>query len=70
MLFLMELLSWIFILYMRDVGIVLKVLDKLVDIFGGGLNIKIRLVRNRLEGSYNYIFKLIYKLFYILFLKY
>lgn len=54
---------------MRDVGIVLKVLDKLVDIFGGGLNIKIRLVRNRLEGSYNYIFKLVYKLFYILFLK-
>lgn len=63
---LMELLSWIPTLHMRDAGTVLKVLDKLADTPGGGSNTKIRPARNRLEGSYNHIFKSTHKLLYIL----
>lgn len=51
---------------MRDAGTVLKVLDKLADTPGGGSNTKIRPARNRLEGSYNHIFKSTHKLLYIL----
>lgn len=54
---------------MRDAGTVLKVLDKLADTPGGGSNTKIRPARNRLEGSYNHIFKSTHKLLYILLLK-
>lgn len=61
----MELLSQIPTLHMRDAGTVLKVLDRLADTPGGGSNTKMRPARNRLEGSYNYIFKLIHKLLYI-----
>lgn len=51
---------------MRDAGTVLKVLDKLADTPGGGSNTKIRPARNRLEGSYNHIFKSTHKLLFIL----
>lgn len=51
---------------MRDAGTVLKVLDKLADTPGGGSNTKIRPARNRLEGSYNHIFKSTHTLLYIL----
>lgn len=54
---------------MRDAGTVLKVLDKLADTPGGGSNTKIRPARNRLEGSYNHVFKSTHKLLYILFSK-
>lgn len=56
----MELLSQIPTLHMRDAGTVLKVLDRLADTPGGGSNTKMRPARNRLEGSYNHIFKLIH----------
>lgn len=62
----MELLSKIPTLHMRDAGTVLKVLDRLADTPGGGSNTKIRPARNRLEGSYNHIFKSTHKLLYIL----